>query len=650
MARMLLSTLCVLSVCSLAFAQTGGPGNPQRFADCGILGPGPQGCILLFTDEGQSYAVQNTGSFLPNARVWVEGDLVQQSNLCFPLSLPGILNNTIGLCFEDCGRIEPGPQGCPVLVLTNNQTFFLENTGPFGFNETVWVQGCLNPDSLICPPFTSPGIEDNRIGRCFEGCGRLFQGIECVLFQADSGGVYQLEFLGGFAPGDRVEVRGCLNPNCVSFCFPPDGCIEDNLIRPCADCVPAPDGFSCVPQACSPIPEARCTPVCATLDLSSGALAITQCDCLLPTQCQVDINVATFPRCVGACPPGTICVETRTFITDDIVEVCCQCRPCVCPGDMNGDGILNGLDIQGFINCLLSQPTPTNVCACADVNADGFISVADIPEFVVLLLDKMPCPPRGACCLDVDDGPLAFDTCFVTTPNNCASLGGFYQGDDSTCNIQACCLSNGYCQDADPQCCIASGGIPLGEGTSCATGAACPPIGACCLDIDDGPLTYDACVITTQPQCISQGGVFQGIGSVCESRACCLPNGFCQDADPRCCEASGGRPLNVSCSAVPQCPPIGACCFDATGDGIPESCAVVTLQECQGLKGSFQGSGTQCLGTGACCFGITGGGCVVVDQICCDDILGTFKGLGTICLGDGNNNGRDDACENPGAP
>ncbi len=75
----------------------------------------------------------------------------------------------------------------------------------------------------------------------------------------------------------------------------------------------------------------------------------------------------------------------------------------------------------------------------------------------------------------------------------------------------------------------------------------------------------------------------------------------------------------------------------------------MTLPECQGLQGSFQGAGTQCQGTGACCFGIAGGGCVVIDQICCDDILGAFKGLGTICLGDGNGNGLDDVCELPGS-
>lgn len=555
--------LLVLSLAQSVVAQgtTGGPAI--LFADCGVLGPGPQGCTLLHTDEGSSFAVENTGAFGFGDRVWVEGQLVQQSNLCFPVIIPAIINNRIGECFEDCGVLQPGPQGCPIIVLDNNEFLFVENTGGFGFGETVWVQGCRNEQSQICPPLTAPGIEDNRIGRCFEGCGRLIQGIECVLFVADAGGVYQLEFLDGFGPGDRVEVRGCLNPSCVSFCFPPDGCIEDNTIRPCLDCVPSPDGLSCTPGPCGAIPEAVCTPVCATLNLATGAIAVTECACLTPDQCHVDIAVATFPRCVGGCPPGTFCLERRTFVSDDTVEICCECRPCLCPGDMNGDGILDGRDIQEFIRCLFAVVTPGNPCACADIDGDGSATLQDIPLFIALMLDKVPCPPRGACCLDIDDGPLAFDTCIVTTPATCQQLGGFYQGDDTTCEI----------------------------------------------------------------------------------RGCCLPNGFCQDADVNCCLASGGVPQNGPCSAT-TCPPIGgACCFDATGDGIPESCAVLPASDCQTIGGSFEGPGTQCQGTGACCFGITGGSCAVMDRICCDNILGVFQGFGTVCSGDANGNGLDDTCE-----
>ena len=58
-----------------------------------------------------------------------------------------------------------------------------------------------------------------------------------------------------------------------------------------------------------------------------------------------------------------------------------------CPtvsGDMNGDGLVNGKDIQGFIVCLFSSGGPT--CPCADTNHDQLVTTTDISSFVALLL------------------------------------------------------------------------------------------------------------------------------------------------------------------------------------------------------------------------------------------------------------------------
>ncbi len=65
---------------------------------------------------------------------------------------------------------------------------------------------------------------------------------------------------------------------------------------------------------------------------------------------------------------------------------------CPCLGDINGDGILNGLDIIGLVRCLLGVPLPIDNCACADINGDNLVTVADIDLFVVLVLNKVPCP------------------------------------------------------------------------------------------------------------------------------------------------------------------------------------------------------------------------------------------------------------------
>lgn len=61
---------------------------------------------------------------------------------------------------------------------------------------------------------------------------------------------------------------------------------------------------------------------------------------------------------------------------------------CSCPGDMNGDGLRNGRDIQRFVHCL----TAGGSCACADVDATSGVSISDIPVFVTDLLAGNLCP------------------------------------------------------------------------------------------------------------------------------------------------------------------------------------------------------------------------------------------------------------------
>ncbi len=71
--------------------------------------------------------------------------------------------------------------------------------------------------------------------KCFSGCGTLVRGVECVLFQADLGGLYILSNVGPFSVGDRGFVTGCIDPSCISFCQQGDGCILDNTIATCDD-------------------------------------------------------------------------------------------------------------------------------------------------------------------------------------------------------------------------------------------------------------------------------------------------------------------------------------------------------------------------------------------------------------------------------
>ncbi len=71
-------------------------------------------------------------------------------------------------------------------------------------------------------------------------------------------------------------------------------------------------------------------------------------------------------------------------------------QTCTCEGDINADGVINGLDIQRFINCLLN-PVPGPLacpCLCADIDGVGGVALADVPPFVALLLavPKPICP------------------------------------------------------------------------------------------------------------------------------------------------------------------------------------------------------------------------------------------------------------------
>ena len=91
------------------------------------------------------------------------------------------------------------------------------------------------------------------------------------------------------------------------------------------------------------------------------------------------------PFCEANCPQGKICSENMITNADGTIDLCCDCitPPCHCPGDINGDGLVNGLDIQGFTRCLLGTSLPVDNCGCADMNGDGFVDTNDTQPFII---------------------------------------------------------------------------------------------------------------------------------------------------------------------------------------------------------------------------------------------------------------------------
>lgn len=56
---------------------------------------------------------------------------------------------------------------------------------------------------------------------------------------------------------------------------------------------------------------------------------------------------------------------------------------CTLAGDMNLDGARDGVDVQGFVNCLLGLGAN---CSCADLDASGTVNTTDAASFVQMLL------------------------------------------------------------------------------------------------------------------------------------------------------------------------------------------------------------------------------------------------------------------------
>ena len=63
---------------------------------------------------------------------------------------------------------------------------------------------------------------------------------------------------------------------------------------------------------------------------------------------------------------------------------------CSCPGDVSGDNMIDGADVQGFVDCLLGGGGD---CSCADLDGMNGPDVGDIADFVTNLLTVGPACP-----------------------------------------------------------------------------------------------------------------------------------------------------------------------------------------------------------------------------------------------------------------
>jgi hypothetical protein len=267
-------------------------------------------------------------------------------------------------------------------------------------SSTTYCCDC-QPDNTTCAPL--PDGSACRQVQC-PVAGEQCQP-KCILI--DNQGLIEVDSCECGSPTDCHAEIGTTGPVCVGNCPPGYTCVQRVVPTPngteyCCECVadppacePTSDGTACVPFQC-PITGETCSPRCITWLPGTTQYTVIDCDCRGANDCHVVFTPGAAPSCQGNCPPGYNCVQNSVQNADGTISVCCDCvkETCDCLGDVNGDGLINGLDIAGFIRCFLGAPLPGDNCACADMDGNGLYTNNDINLFVQLLLTQ---PSQGSC-------------------------------------------------------------------------------------------------------------------------------------------------------------------------------------------------------------------------------------------------------------
>ncbi len=490
------------------------------------------------------------------------------------------------------------------------------------------------PGGLACAPFNCPVATENCDPRCLA--------VDPLTGQVR---IVDCECRNDNDCHPEVAADGSLS--CVGACPAGETCVESVTIDPvtgeqtlCCDCEPAP--------ACEPVPGTpfcnnlgcpvageQCRPKCVDFLPGAGTEAV-DCDCLTDQDCFVEVPVdGTQPFCVDNCPPGETCRETISVnsMTGERT-ICCECvpdptqceplpdnsacEPIVCPdpNDVCVPRCIEQHPVFGarVVDCDCREPNechpvPSTLVPPLSPTCEGFCLPGE-----TCIQSRSFDPLTGAVTVCCDCQPVcplttdpAVDPCAALQATDCVSDG----------------TTNGRCR---PKFVTVVGGVPVVTQCECAEPQDdCGPIG---IDVDV-VFCPGGCTPPQQGEClVHANGVSLGSNAVTVS-----PN-------------LEGAVLTCDCADPPV---VGACCFDADGDMLAESCSVITLTECNTLGGMFAGAGTNCGVSGACCVdrdldGVNDA-CIAADSTCCEALAGDFQGAGTSCQGDSNNNGIDDICD-----
>ncbi len=225
---------------------------------------------------------------------------------------------------------------------------------------------------------------------------------------------------------------------------------------------------------------------------------------------------------------------------------------CTCEGDVNGDGVVNIIDILDVYECATGLvPASDPKCDIADVNCDGTTDTCDMSRVYCVFVGGTNCceqiPVCGACCNDGSN----FRSCEVVSRETCTSLlfSGTYLGDGTTCDPVPCeCLSDADCDDGSVCTTDTCGPLnncvhePVPDGTACDDGKVCNGFERCEAGrcIEGTPVNCDDGIACTSDECTEPGGVcISGINL-------CNHDGVC-DVE---CESIGTCPDDCACAAT----------------------------------------------------------------------------------------------------
>lgn len=417
---------CTFSLIAVVFCTGANPALGQ-----GIICPLPPGDMLCAPLQTQCQTTLPSGTCYPTHVIYSPSPtgLVRALNcqcfdqgVCGPVSVQGDFVSCSGFC-----PVPPPGNDCRVFVngMPTGQSLVIFTNYPVGSVFTCECQAIDPPPCApinqgqscpptVCPPDPlNPGVPQICQPKCvlngFDGSVTI---VECDCGSPDECHIDPImggpqHCIGTCPPGFTCFTRETATPNGILYCCecqpdPPE-CVPNSTRTDCVNFQCPPDGTPVIP-VCKP----RCVRV-----FGPGQVEVVDCDCRGQGECHVEPPNAVNPDpfCEGGCPPGQVCVRNEYIDDQGLLVICCDCitPDCRCPGDVDSNGILNGLDIAGFVRCFLGFPLPQDNCACVDMDGNSLYNNIDITLFVNAILTKSkcfdyPCCPQSDLDLDIGSG------------------------------------------------------------------------------------------------------------------------------------------------------------------------------------------------------------------------------------------------------